>query len=210
MGSQTKTKIKIPTISWDENKHHLIWALLTEMEVPNNYKVLFGKKDKMEDPDHDDPALVPQISSEVSQLQESTPPPALTPQQSFGSDLLLMTNLSTSSSQDMSESPSPTKSSRSAKPSLVSREALQHAQTSISKAPPKQSLGDTLLEMQRKQFAMLQQKNLDELVIKKRGQLIEEYKLGIWTKEEYLEQVSALEPALKCQKRHHSSGGDEN
>ncbi|KAG6875098.1 hypothetical protein C0993_010899 [Termitomyces sp. T159_Od127] len=64
--------------------------------------------------------------------------------------------------------------------------------------------------MQREQFAMLQQKHMDELVIKKQGQLIEEFKLGIWTKEEYLEQVSALEPALKCQKQDNSFDGDGN
>ncbi|KAG6892799.1 hypothetical protein C0993_002896, partial [Termitomyces sp. T159_Od127] len=99
-----------------------------------------------QDPDYDDPTLASQISSEVPQLQELTPP-ALTPQRSFGSDLLSMAN-SIHSSPDISESLSPTKSSRNAKPSSISHEALQRAQTSSSKVPSKRSLGDTLLEMQ--------------------------------------------------------------
>ncbi|KAG6867239.1 hypothetical protein C0993_005324 [Termitomyces sp. T159_Od127] len=135
-----------------------------------------------QDSDYDDPNLASQISSEVPQLQEFTPP-ALTPQCSFGSDLLSMAN-SIHSSPDISESLSLTKLSHNAKPSLISC--------------------GTLLKMQREQFAMLQQKHMDELVIKKQGQLIEGFKLCIWTKEEYLEQVSALEPALKHQKQDNS------
>ncbi|KAG6882328.1 hypothetical protein C0992_012044, partial [Termitomyces sp. T32_za158] len=59
-----------------------------------------------------------------------------------------------------------------------------------------------MLEIQRQQLAMLHQKNMDEIVIKKRAQLIEEYKLGIWTKEEYLEQVSELDFSAASVSKH--------
>ena len=41
-------KNKIPDILWTEDNNRLIWSLLTEIEKPANYKVLFGKKDKDE------------------------------------------------------------------------------------------------------------------------------------------------------------------
>ena len=41
-------KAKIPDIPWTEHDNRLTWLLLTEIEKPVNYKVLFGKKDKDE------------------------------------------------------------------------------------------------------------------------------------------------------------------
>ncbi|GLB43921.1 hypothetical protein LshimejAT787_1501050 [Lyophyllum shimeji] len=43
-----KSKTKIPEIPWADNENLLTWALLTELEVDKNYKVIFGKKDKNE------------------------------------------------------------------------------------------------------------------------------------------------------------------
>jgi hypothetical protein len=43
----TKKK-KLPEIPWAEDDNRLTWSLLTEIEKPANYKVLFGKKDKDE------------------------------------------------------------------------------------------------------------------------------------------------------------------
>jgi hypothetical protein len=39
---------KLPDIPWTENEGRLIWSLITEMEKPENFKVLLGKKDKKE------------------------------------------------------------------------------------------------------------------------------------------------------------------
>ncbi|KAG6878044.1 hypothetical protein C0992_008712 [Termitomyces sp. T32_za158] len=163
-----------------------------------------------QDPGCDDSTSAAPALPEVPRHQGSTPSPVLTPQRSFGSDILSSINLPI----DLSPESSPTKPTHNAKPLSVSWEALHCAQANIPKAAPKRSLGDTLLEMQREQFAMLQQKNMDKLVIKKRGQLIEEYRLGIWNREEYLKQVSALEfgsePISKRTKRAHSPDWDED
>ena len=37
-------KVKIPDIPWAEDDFKLISAFLTELEKPENYKVLFGKR----------------------------------------------------------------------------------------------------------------------------------------------------------------------
>ena len=39
---------RLPDIPWTEDNGRLIWSLLTEMEKPENFKVLLGKKDKKE------------------------------------------------------------------------------------------------------------------------------------------------------------------
>jgi hypothetical protein len=39
---------RLPDIPWAENDGSLIWSLITEMEKPENFKVLLGKKDKKE------------------------------------------------------------------------------------------------------------------------------------------------------------------
>ena len=41
-------KAKILDIPWTEHDNRLTWLLLTEIEKPVNYKVLFRKKDKDE------------------------------------------------------------------------------------------------------------------------------------------------------------------
>lgn len=41
-------KVKIPDIPWAEDDYKLISAFLTELEKPENYKVLFGKKNSAE------------------------------------------------------------------------------------------------------------------------------------------------------------------
>ncbi|KAF8812875.1 hypothetical protein BYT27DRAFT_7251461 [Phlegmacium glaucopus] len=42
------TKPKIPDIPWGDDNDRLVWAFLTECEKDINYKVLFGKKETME------------------------------------------------------------------------------------------------------------------------------------------------------------------
>jgi hypothetical protein len=37
---------KVSIINWSANGGELIWALITELEKPENFKVFLGKKDK--------------------------------------------------------------------------------------------------------------------------------------------------------------------
>ncbi|KAF8811042.1 hypothetical protein BYT27DRAFT_7090356, partial [Phlegmacium glaucopus] len=88
-------------------------------------------------------------------------------------------------------------------------EAIEKACLSIQKVPQKRSLLDTLVELHDKNNQKWSEENLAKLNIQKQGQLLEEFKLDIWTKEEYLEQVRKLEggsePAPKRQKTRYVS-----
>jgi hypothetical protein len=48
-------------------------------------------------------------------------------------------------------------------------------------------------ETHRENVAALREESRQKLMMSKRQQLLEEFKLGIWTKEQYIQQVSALE-----------------
>lgn len=39
---------KVDVIKWQDNESALVWALLSELEDHENYRVLFGKKDAAE------------------------------------------------------------------------------------------------------------------------------------------------------------------
>ena len=49
-----------------------------------------------------------------------------------------------------------------------------------------------LHEIYRENVAALREESQQKLMMSKHQQLLEEFKLGIWTKEQYIEQVSAL------------------
>ncbi|KAF8152528.1 hypothetical protein B0H34DRAFT_120095 [Crassisporium funariophilum] len=100
--------------------------------------------------------------------------------------------------------PTPPPQTCAPKPSTVSQESLEKARAFIQKAPAKRSLGETLLDIQRENLEALRSKATEELAVKKCGQLIEELKLGIWSREEYIEMISELESPQKRQKRAHS------
>ncbi|GLB43939.1 hypothetical protein LshimejAT787_1501230 [Lyophyllum shimeji] len=104
--------------------------------------------------------------------------------------------------------PTPPPQTRAPKPSKVSQESLEKARAFIQKVPAKRSLGETLLDIQRENLEALRSKATEELAIKKRGQLIEELKLSIWSREEYIEKISELESPRKCQKRAYSPEWD--
>jgi hypothetical protein len=60
--------------------------------------------------------------------------------------------------------------------------------------------------------AALREESRQKLMMSKRQQLLEEFKLGIWTKEQYVQQISALEGGnlegghpSKCQRTHEYS-----
>ena len=39
---------RLPEIPWAQNDGRLVWSLISEMERPENFKVLLGKKDNKE------------------------------------------------------------------------------------------------------------------------------------------------------------------
>ena len=46
-GSSRK-KSSVPDIDWKANNGALLWQLIGELEKPENFRVLFGKRDKNE------------------------------------------------------------------------------------------------------------------------------------------------------------------
>jgi len=47
-GSDKKPRLSLPPIPWAENDAALTWSLIGELEKPENFKVLFGKRDNSE------------------------------------------------------------------------------------------------------------------------------------------------------------------
>ncbi|TFK54390.1 hypothetical protein OE88DRAFT_1733055 [Heliocybe sulcata] len=52
------TQEKLAEVPWSLENHHLTWALISELESLENYKVLFGKKDPSENTSGDTKAAV--------------------------------------------------------------------------------------------------------------------------------------------------------
>jgi hypothetical protein len=46
--SKARKQSNLPDFPWTADKNKLVWDLITEMEKPDNSKVLFGKKEKGE------------------------------------------------------------------------------------------------------------------------------------------------------------------
>ncbi|KAF8797642.1 hypothetical protein BYT27DRAFT_7125099, partial [Phlegmacium glaucopus] len=134
-----------------------------------------------------------QIDPQLLRISEPDAPP--TPPHTFGTNITAATANVTPQAVSTNWVP---------KPSTISREAIEKAHLSIQKVPQKHSLLDTLVELHDKNNQKWSEENLAKLNIQKRGQILEEFKLDIWTKEEYLEQVRKLEggsePAPKGQK----------
>ncbi|KAF8074111.1 hypothetical protein FPV67DRAFT_1650802 [Lyophyllum atratum] len=322
-----KSKTKISDIPWADNENFLTWALLTELEVEKNYKVIFGKKDKSENTSGEtkvtvfkrigekilpelfavDPTVIAdRVKSKVESLvrtyrkhhkklwqtgggvqadgdddepsqepsqegaldfyipptgpDESTPAAAKNLWEQIEKEFPLFPRLhvilstrpnvvpivvttalvpeghsavtwyqapgdssTESHAHETLSQPSPAISSgastmspgvaprtfgtpiinapaipmpsqtRAPKPSTVSQESFEKARSLIQKTPAKRSLGETLLDIQRENLEALRSKASEELIVKKRGQLFEELKLGIWSRDQYIKMVSELE-----------------
>jgi hypothetical protein len=110
--------------------------------------------------------------------------------------------------------PSTTPGQRSQKMKSLASELLEKARLSIKKIPPKPTLEETLVQVQRYDLITViassrelilyhatQRENLkhqqnradEELNIKKRTLLMEEFKAGLWDRDEYRQRVTALE-----------------
>lgn len=46
---KSKSSVTILSLPWAANDSALVWQLIGEIEVPENFKVLFGKKSKFEE-----------------------------------------------------------------------------------------------------------------------------------------------------------------
>ncbi|KAF8802078.1 hypothetical protein BYT27DRAFT_7048271, partial [Phlegmacium glaucopus] len=94
------------------------------------------------------------------------------------------------------------------KSSGVSWEAIEKAHSYIEKVPQKRTLLDTLIELQEKNTKMWNDEMKEKLLIQKQAHVLEEFKLGLVDKEQYLEKIAELDggsrPA-KCQDTHQFS-----
>jgi len=68
------------------------------------------------------------------------------------------------------------------KPSLLSENMMQAARDSIKLVPKKRSFEEGILELQKENIRSIEKRDSNQLKLKKRKLLLEELKLGVWTK----------------------------
>ncbi|KIK39194.1 hypothetical protein CY34DRAFT_89645, partial [Suillus luteus UH-Slu-Lm8-n1] len=71
------------------------------------------------------------------------------------------------------------------KPSLLSQDSIAKAKGHIQKLTPKHSLNDMLFDIQKANLDAVNAHTCDEMMLKKRQCLLEEFKAGIWDAAEY-------------------------
>ncbi|KDR82164.1 hypothetical protein GALMADRAFT_59519 [Galerina marginata CBS 339.88] len=156
-------------------------------------------------------AAMSPAAAEASQPTQPTSPlrampasePPTTPPRSFGTNITQTTvNVATPTVD--------TGRKRAPKTSTVSREAVEKARANIEKVPQKRTLLDTLIEIQEKNSKIWNDEAKEKILLQKRAHLLEEFKLGLRTKEEYHEKLEELEggeshAASKRQKVRHVS-----
>jgi hypothetical protein len=178
------------------------------------------------DPQLFSPAPAPPATPCANSQNSST----VTPSRVFGSDITSMVNEVPASQLPQAPTPgiknTPVQTpARPPKSSTFSKDILDKARASIQAVPKKRTLGETLMDIQRyaqsvlslsilfshlrhrENVAALREESQQKLMMSKRQQLLEEFKLGIWTKEQYVQQVLALEGGVsdvahpsKCQR----------
>ncbi|KAH9480938.1 hypothetical protein JR316_0007545 [Psilocybe cubensis] len=104
----------------------------------------------------------------------------------------LSVTLSTTSGSD-TLGPISSSQIRPPKSSTISRHAVEKARNNISKVPAKRSLIDTLVEMSDKTTKMWSEDAHQKSLLQKRTLLLEEFKLGLWSKNEYHAQIHELQ-----------------
>ncbi|KAG1717588.1 hypothetical protein EDD22DRAFT_964622 [Suillus occidentalis] len=110
-----------------------------------------------------------------SEKENHLPPPTLTP------------NWVSSKSKVASATP-PTRTSKS----LLSHDALEKVKQRISKLPKKRTFEDVLTNLQQANLKSINDRARDEINLKKRQLLLEEFKAGIWEVEEYRMKLKEL------------------
>ncbi|KAF8990349.1 hypothetical protein BDQ17DRAFT_1222666, partial [Cyathus striatus] len=63
--SQRTNETKIPVIKWAKNDYELTWALLTQLELPANHTLFFGKANKSDNTTGDTKLKVTKCIAEV-------------------------------------------------------------------------------------------------------------------------------------------------
>ncbi|KIK34680.1 hypothetical protein CY34DRAFT_17552 [Suillus luteus UH-Slu-Lm8-n1] len=110
-----------------------------------------------------------------SEKENHLPPPTLTPNQ-------------VSSKSKVASATPPTRTSKS----LLSHDALEKAKQCISKLPKKRTFEDVLTNLQQANLKSINDRARDEINLKKRQLLLEEFKAGIWEVEEYQTKLKEL------------------
>ncbi|KAF8154477.1 hypothetical protein B0H34DRAFT_661199 [Crassisporium funariophilum] len=80
--------------------------------------------------------------------------------------------------------------------STLSQAMIENAKAKIKKLLQKRSFEDRILEIQEKNIEASDRRELEDRVLKKRRLLMEEFKLKIWTIDEYQEQIHRLDDSL--------------
>ncbi|KAH9971582.1 hypothetical protein BGW80DRAFT_1460533 [Lactifluus volemus] len=155
-----------------------------------------GQKTVWYQPPDDNSNIDPEL------LKESVPPAAghLMPQRecSFGNYASGFVNTDPPSPEPASQAVNIKKSAtpgpqRGPKPSMVSRDAMENARKAVAKLPQKRSIADTLMEIQRENLAAQRSQNRRRINLELRKQITDELKIGLWTREQAQEKISALE-----------------
>jgi len=161
----------------------------------------------------------PEEGNSLNGTEPLTPPTLHTPSRTFGADIT--TNVTpVTISTPAATCPAIKKENlgnvtrqHAPKASVISHGALEKAHLNIQKVPQKRSLIDTMLEMQeyvwfsitshlltnlsnRKRDAKWDAEAREKLFSQKRGFLIEELKLGVWTHDQYISKLEQLEAEI--------------
>ncbi|KAF8186682.1 hypothetical protein BJ912DRAFT_852063 [Pholiota molesta] len=142
-------------------------------------------------PDDD---AVPESSNAPPPLTVTPNAATLSPPRVFGANLTNSAPVPTPTHHNTTNATvTPSKThKRPPKSSGVLHEAIEKARSQIEKVPQKRSLVDTLVEMNEKNQQRWDDEAKEKLLLQKRSQLLEEFKLGLWTKDEYRDQVQLL------------------
>ncbi|KAG1829879.1 hypothetical protein EV424DRAFT_1316324 [Suillus variegatus] len=87
------------------------------------------------------------------------------------------------------------------KPSSLSQDSIAKAKGRIQKLTPKRSLNDMLFDIQKANLDAVNARSRDEMKLKKRQCLLEEFKAGIWDAAEYRKQLDRIEDDSSSSKR---------
>ncbi|KAG2122243.1 hypothetical protein DEU56DRAFT_746050, partial [Suillus clintonianus] len=146
-----------------------------------------GKKTFHMQPPSDDEDNTTFTASQVSQIRTlqdalnhaNTAPRAASPSFEFVND-----KENTPFFHAMMSSQTPIRT-KAPKPSSMSQDSITKVKGRIQKITPKRSIEDTLFEIQRVNLNAMNARAREELLLKKRNCLLEEFKAGIWDAAEY-------------------------
>ncbi|KAF9232442.1 hypothetical protein BU15DRAFT_55018 [Melanogaster broomeanus] len=94
--------------------------------------------------------------------------------------------------------------------SMMSQDSISKAKERIQKVAKKRTIEDTLMDIHKSNTDAINTRTREELIVKKRQLLLEEFKAGVWDREEYQEELRKLEDGEppKKQTRQYSPDWD--